>query len=542
LNQKTGYSQMDFSVSTIKYSETGYFSKIAIDYLNQADFLKDFYVHAPTPDGIKAAIKARQSFPTNRSLLVEELRDQYQGIALTAKQEKNLISLLDTNCFTITTAHQPNIFTGPLYFIYKIFHVIKLAEEFNVALDGNHFVPVYYMGSEDADLDELGYINIDGKKLVWETNQTGAVGRMKVDKKLVQLIEEIYGQIGVLPFGNEMAGLLRSAYTIGKTIQHATLELVNSLFAEYGLLIVIPDNARLKKSFQTVIEKELKEQFSHTAVQQTIRSLSEQYKVQAGGRELNLFYLFEDKRERIELKNNQYTVQSLQLSWNLEGVLNELEQFPERFSANVILRGVFQETILPNILFVGGGGELAYWLELKKVFAASEVPYPVLLLRNSFALIRGRQEAIMQKLGFTIKDLFQPAVFLINELVKTASQHSLDLSEELRTASTYYTALKEKAGKIDASLGDHVSAIEAKAIKRLAELEKKLLRAEKRKFDIQQQQISAFKQSVFPANSLQERTDNLSAWYARYGKEFMQMIHKASLGLEPDFIWITVND
>ena len=241
---------MDFSVSTIKYSETGYFSKIAIDYLNQADFLKDFYVHAPTAEGIKAAIKARQSFPTNRSLLVEELRDQYQGIALTAKQEKNLLSLLDTNCFTITTAHQPNIFTGPLYFIYKIFHVIKLAEEFNVALEGNHFVPVYYMGSEDADLDELGYINIDGKKLVWETNQTGAVGRMKVDKKLVQLIEEIYGQIGVLPFGNEMAGLLRSAYTIGKTIQQSTLELVNSLFAEYGLLIVIPDNARLKKSFQ----------------------------------------------------------------------------------------------------------------------------------------------------------------------------------------------------------------------------------------------------------------------------------------------------
>jgi len=533
---------MDFSVSTIKYSETGYFSKIAIDYLNQADFLKDFYVHAPTAEGIKTAIKARQSFPTNRSLLVEELRDQYQGIALTAKQEKNLISLLDTNCFTITTAHQPNIFTGPLYFIYKIFHVIKLAEEFNVALEGNHFVPVYYMGSEDADLDELGYINIDGKKLVWETNQTGAVGRMKVDKKLVQLIEEIYGQIGVLPFGNEMAGLLRSAYTIGKTIQQSTLELVNSLFAEYGLLIVIPDNARLKKSFQPVIEKELKEQFSHSAVQQTIRSLSEHYKVQAGGRELNLFYLFEDKRERIELKNNLFTVQSLQLSWNLEAVLDELEQFPERFSANVILRGVFQETILPNILFVGGGGELAYWLELKKVFAAAEVPYPVLLLRNSFVLIREWQETIMQKLGFTIKDLFQPAVFLINELVKRASQHSLDLAEELRTASTYYTALKEKAGKIDTSLRDHVSAIETKAIKRLTELEKKLLRAEKRKFDIQQQQISAFKQSVFPANSLQERTDNLSAWYARYGKEFMQMIHEASLGLEPDFIWVTVND
>ena len=146
---------------------------------------------------------------------------------------------------------------------------------------------------------------------------------------------------------------------------------------------------------------------------------------------LRHFYLFEDKRERIELKNNLYTVQSLQLSWNLEGILQELELFPERFSANVILRGVFQETILPNILFVGGGGELAYWLELKKVFAAAEVPYPVLLLRNSFALVREQQEVIMEKFGFSKKDLFQPAVFLINELVKRESLLSLDLVEEL---------------------------------------------------------------------------------------------------------------
>ena len=120
--------------------------------------------------------------------------------------------------------------------------------------------------------------------------------------------------------------------------------------------------------------------------------------------------------------------------------------------------------------------------------------------------------------------------------------YHIAVTEEIPKLIIEKAALKEKAGKIDASLGEHVSALETKAIKRLTELEKKLLRAEKRKFDVQQRQITAFKQSVFPSNSLQERTDNLSAWYASYGKGFMQMIYEASLGLEPDFIRITVKD
>lgn len=521
---------MDQKANYLSYQSTGYFTRIVSDYLLQSPLLRPFYQHTPDLEGIKAAITARGSFDTPRQLLVEVLQEQYNGIATTGKLNQNLQSLLQPSTFTITTAHQPNIFTGPLYFIYKIMHAIKLADELKAQLPQHNFVPVYYMGSEDADLEELGFVNVGGQKLIWQTKQTGAVGRMKVDKALLALIHNIYGQAGVLPFGNELTDLLKRCYTEGKTVQQATLELVNALFGEYGLIVLIPDNAKLKSAFHTVVSKELTQQFSHTIVADTIAKLGEHYKVQAGGRELNLFYLLNDKRERIELDNGVYVVKALGLSFTQEEILNELNTNPERFSANVILRGAFQETVLPDIAFIGGGGELAYWLELKNVFAAVQIPFPVLLLRNSFLLMNQSQADKVTKLGFTDADLFHDELTLLNTLVKRESDHQLNLSNELQQAKDYYAHLRTVTDAVDKTLSEHLIALEKQALKKLTELEKKLLRAERFKYDTQKQQIAKLKHDLFPNNSLQERADNFSLYYSSYGREWLRMIYDVSTG------------
>ena len=533
---------MDRTFHYLAYQRTGYFTKITTDYLQQHEQLQPFYHYPVSVEGIKRSIIARKQFDTNRTLLVDELRKQYSTISLSARQEANLQALLSENTFTITTAHQPNIFTGPLYFIYKIIHVIKLADELNLQLPENKFVPVYYMGSEDADLDELGFINLGGQKINWNTKQTGAVGRMKVDKDFIRMIGLIHGQIGIHSYGKELTDLFKQVYTEGKTIQQATLELVNQLFADFGLLILIPDNAELKRSFQSVIEKELTEQFSHKAVEETIADLSKQYKVQTGGRELNLFYLIDDKRERIEVisnklqeTSNKFQVTSLNLIWSKDEILNELKEHPERFSANVILRGVFQETVLPNIAFVGGGGELAYWLELKKVFEQVQVPYPMLILRNSFLWMNKAQQERLHKLGFTIEDSFKKQDALLNELVRKESSKQLDISKEIENINAIYQQLQVAAGTIDTTLSDHTKALQSKALKQLVALEKKLLRAEKRNFETQQRQIEKLKHELFPADSLQERQENFSLLYAQFGKEWLQSIYDASKGLKQEF-------
>ena len=527
------------TAKSISYSSTGFFSKLVSDYISGDEKLKPFYKYPVSIEGIKASIQSRDTFNTDRQLLVNALQKQYEGIELNERQTDNLNALLSNKTYTITTAHQPNIFTGPLYFIYKILHAIKLADELKIKLPEYNFVPVYYMGSEDADLDELGYINLSGEKLLWETNQTGAVGRMKVDKALQKIIGNIQGQIGIHPHGNELVELFKRCYTIGKTIQQATLELVNSLFGDYGLLVVVPDNAILKASFNDVIKKELTEQFSNKAVTETLAALNKHYKAQAGGRAINLFYLIDDKRERIEVENSGFKVEALDKYWSLAEIFDELEFHPERFSANVILRGVFQETILPNIAFVGGGGELAYWLELKKVFEAAKVPYPMLVLRNSFLFINEKQAERITKLGFNIEDFFKPELDIINQLVKKNSSNKLSFNKEFEQIQALYQQIKKDSILVDATLGIHVDSLQKAAIKKLEELEKKVLKAEKRKFGHQKDQITHLKAVLFPKNNLQERIDNFSIPFAIEGKEWFNTIYQYSEGLAQKFSVIT---
>jgi uncharacterized protein YllA (UPF0747 family) len=289
---------MNCSATRVPYRQTGAFSKIALDYIDMASGLKPFYSQAPTLQGIQRSIDERKQFTTNRDLLVKELSSEYAEVETSDAVKNNISSLLSPDTFTITTAHQNNIFTGPLFFIYKILHAIKLAEHCKNSLPQYNFVPVYYMGSEDADLEELNHIFLGGEKLVWDTKQTGAVGRMKVDKELVKLIDLMEGQLTVFPSGDEIISLIRKYYQEGETIQSCTFKFVNELFGEYGLVILLPDNAALKKQMIPLFEDDLLNQTASGIVEKTAEKLNESgYKVQANPREINLFYLKDDKRE-----------------------------------------------------------------------------------------------------------------------------------------------------------------------------------------------------------------------------------------------------
>lgn len=532
---------MSFSAKYIPYSKTGSFSKIVTDYLENAPLLQPFYGPRPDMEGIKKAMAARKKFNTDRSLLVAELRKQYAALPGAGKVKANIESLLQENTFTVCTAHQPNIFTGHLYFIYKIIHAIRLADELKKHLPGADFVPVYYMGSEDADLEELGEVSINGQKYHWDTDQQGAVGRMKIDKAFIALIDDIDGQLSVEPFGKEIISLVKKYYTLHKTIEQATFEFVHELFAAFGLLIFLPDNPVLKKAFSAINAKEINEQFSHILVEETIAAFPPQYKVQAAGREINLFYLKDNIRERISREGDKYKVQHTDIIFTEAEIKAELETFPERFSQNVILRPVYQELILPNIAFIGGGGELAYWLELKKVFEATGVPFPVLVLRNSFMIVNLKAAAKIKALGLDAMDFFRPAQVLIEELVKRESSVSLDLTEEKGSLLALYHNIKVAATNIDVTLKGHVESLETAAIKRIEKLEKKMLKAEKKKFEAQQRHIHKIRDMLFPSGTLQERVDNLLPYYAVYGKAFIEMLYRNSTGLQQEFCIVEEN-
>ena len=527
---------MDCTANRLPYRQTGCFTKIVMDYIDQAAVITPFYSHPPSLAGIKEAIEARKNFNTNRNVLVDELKKQYTTVASSEKVKQNIENLISSDTFTITTAHQPNIFTGPLFFIYKILHVIKLAEHFHSLLPSYKFVPVYCMGSEDADLDELGHTYVDGQKINWDTKQTGAVGRMKVDKELIKLISLVEGQLAVQPFGNEIIAIVKECYKENSLIQDATFRFVNTLFAEYGLIVIIPDNPGLKKQMLPVFEDDLLNETDSEIVENTSKKLGALYKIQVNPREINLFYLKEGVRERIVKHGTRYKAQGLDLSE--EELKKELAEHPEKFSPNVILRGLYQETILPNIAFIGGGGETAYWLQLKELFEHYKAPFPVLILRNSFLVVEKKWQDKINKLGFTIEDLFLPEQELVNRLVAKETDNKLQLNGTLTEAERLYENIKKQAASIDITLEKHVDALKLQTIGRLQELEKKMLRAEKRKFTDQQRQIHTIKEYLFPNNGLQERQDNFMSYYAKWGRDFINQLYKHSLGLEQEFVTV----
>ncbi len=527
---------MNFKSTLTTYEQTGFFSKFVLDYLKGGEQLKPFYKYPVSIDGIRAAIADRKKYPGNRALLVAELQKQYRGITLSAKQQFNLAQLNQPDTYTITTAHQPNLFTGHLYFIYKILHAIKLCDKLIAEIPEHHFVPVFYMGSEDADLEELGHVTINGIKHEWQTEQTGAFGRMVIDKALIKILDTLAGELTIHPFGAEIVDQMKACYTDGLTIEQATFKLINNLFGEYGLIVFLPDNPALKGAFIPIVEKELKEQFSYKMVADTVADFPAKYKVQAGGRALNLFYLNGNRRDRIEKHENRYTIMDTGINLSPAEILLELKTNPERFSPNVILRPVFQEMILPNIVFIGGGGEVAYWLELKKVFDAVQVPFPVIVLRNSILVVEKKVSEKWRALGFSNTDLFKPEQDLMKLLVKRDSAVQLNLEKEKQGIHTFYTQIKSTAGAVDTTLQKHVAALEKQALTRIEALEKKMLRAEKRKFEAQQRQLNKLKTQLFPHQSLQERVENLMPFYAKWGNGFIKHIYENSLGLEQDFV------
>jgi bacillithiol biosynthesis cysteine-adding enzyme BshC len=528
---------MDCIATRLPYRQTNHFTKIVLDYIDQSEQLKPFFGQAASVQGIQSSIEARKQFPTNRKLLVEELRKQYTDIKGSEKARENIESILSENTFTITTAHQNNIFLGPLYVIYKVIHAIKLADHLNATIPQNKFVPVFYMGTEDADLEELNHIYVDDEKIAWNTKQTGAVGRMKVDKELLKIISKIEGQISVLPIGVEIISLIKDCYREGMMMQDATFKFLNALFGEYGLVVLIADKPALKKQMMKIFEDDLMNQTASDIVQETSKKLEGAgYKTQAHPRDVNLFYLKDNIRNRIVFEKERYTVADTRIDFSRGEILKELNEYPERFSPNVILRGIYQETILPNIAFIGGGGELAYWLEFREHFQHYKVPYPVLILRNSFLIVEKKWQEKVSKLGFETEDFFLTEEELIKRFVAKESKREIKLNGNLDEAIQLYELIKIQAAKVDITLAAHVEALKVQTLHRLEELEKKMLRAEKRKFSDQQRQIHSIKQKLFPQNGLQERVDNFMYYYAKWGKDLIRQLYQHSLALEQEFV------
>lgn len=494
----------------ITFQNSGYFSQLIVDYLNQEEKVQSLYHRFPSVENFNLQIEEKKNnfSVENRAVLVTQLEKQNSTLEISEATKQNISSLKSENTFTVTTGHQLNIFTGPIYFIYKIVTTIKLAQELKNSFPDKNFVPIYWMATEDHDFDEINHFNFEENKISWQKDSKGPVGRLSTNG-LDEVFNEFSNYLNSSENATFLKKLFKQAYLEHSNLADATRFLVNELFKEFGLVIIDGDDIQLKKTFSTYVKEELLKRENHIKIDKTCELLTD-YKIQVNPREINLFYITDTLRERVIFEDNLYKINNTLLSFTESEILVELENYPERFSPNVVLRPLYQESILPNLAYIGGGGELAYWLQLKSMFTYNKVTFPILQLRNSALIVTEKQNKKIEKLNLDWKDLFLKQDELLTNKTNEFSNISFDFETQKQFLQKQFNSLREIASLTDASFIGAVNAQEAKQVKGLEKLEKRLLKAEKKKHQEKLDRILSIQNELFPNQSLQERKINFS--------------------------------
>lgn len=497
---------------TIHRAASGLFT----DLSNALTYNQEAFAHllaAPfSLEAFEAQIQRKtQHFNTaKRQVLVSALQKQYAGFPSAPEVDANIASLGDNNTFTVTTGHQLNLLTGPVYFIYKILHTIRLAEELTAKYPEQKFVPVYWMATEDHDFAEINHTRLFGKNISWDEEQGGPVGEYELSGW--DTVKDTISAFFQNNLDSEVHAIL--AQYNGKNLSEATKSLVHALFSRYGLVIVEPNDKALKQEFVPVMKQEILESFAEKAVQETNAKIEEMgYKTQVFAREINLFYIQKGIRERLVLENGKINVLGLG-TFSREEIAHQMEQSPEKFSPNVVLRPVYQECILPNLAYIGGGGEIAYWLQFKAAFDACNIPFPLVQVRNSLQLIDANTQKKMAKLRLETKDIFTELNELKRLYVLENSGEELDFAQLDAISIQLSNQITAQVSQVDPALQSFAAAEVVKLEKQVEGIKAKLIKQQKSRFDNAMKQLEDIHEKMFPQNGVQERKDNFFSFCA----------------------------
>jgi len=498
---------MQLKKTLVPLEKTNFFSKLFLDYVNDAQGkkLSRLYAYQPSVEGINSFVANNTYNNLNRDLLVTELRTQNNDVTLSEATKNNINKLADKNTYTVTTGHQLCLVTGPAYFIYKIISCINLCETLNKQNPDNHFVPVYWMASEDHDFEEINHINLFNKKIVWNTDQKGKVGTFALTG-IDAFLAEIKQALGDSEQAEKLNTLLTNAYS-RNNLTNATRYLVNELFGKYGLVILDGDSKILKQEFIAEIKQDVFENTAFKNVTSSNSTLKQQgYDAQVTPREINIFYAFKNVRERITKDGDRFKVLNTEISFSKEEIAKLIETETDKFSPNVVLRPLYQQKILPNAVYVGGPGELAYWLQYKAMFDEAQLGFPVLIPRNFIFYLDKNLQQKMQKLNLSTQDFFTEK----DKLVKSyaLSQQPFSLEKEKEDLKILYNNVRTEISKVDKTLEATSEAELQKNLKSLEMLEQKGIRSIKQKNEQAINQIETTFTRLFPNDIPQERYEN----------------------------------
>ena len=518
---------------------------LLLDYLYHAEKVQPFFPgvsslefsRLPEPDG---------SWPrlAHRAALVETLRRQNRNWGASPRTMENLDRLAGDHCRAVVTGQQVGLFTGPAYTIYKALTAVKLAEAYRRrAVEA---VPVFWMATEDHDLEEVGRTWIPAadstlKSVQYAQKSEGnrlPVGPISFDPSIAGHLDQFLQGLSDSEFKPVLAARLKRFYRAGNTFGQAFAEAVSFLLSEYGLILLDPREPTLKKLAKPVF---LQAAEAWSQLGGLLRGRNQQltragYPPQVSG-EAGASFLFweqDGKRRGVVGTRNGFSLKGS------SGVLPDLrgliEQTPGQVSPNVLFRPVVQDYLLPTLAYVAGPSEVAYYAQISPLYHALGRDMPRVVPRASITVIEKRIQKLLAKYRLEFRDLFHGSRPLMKQIVESTVNEEVGARFD-RLEGEFYDRLgemEEPLKAVDPTLVGALGTTRKKIQYQLENLRAKFVGAESRQREILTRQVDSLLRTLYPSRGLQERQINIFHFLSRYGPEFLEELYDAIDLSNPD--------
>jgi bacillithiol biosynthesis cysteine-adding enzyme BshC len=509
------------------------------DYCTRFEAVADAYTGNWTDAADRqAAADAAADRPADRTVLAEVLHSQNASWGAGEATRRNIETLRDPNSVAVVTGQQVGLFTGPLYTIYKTITTLKLADDL-AELTGQPVVPVFWVEGEDHDFDEIagtqvlrhnelvdlrysGHAEADAPA----DGNLGAVGRLPLTDQIGRVLEQLDAALPDSDFKAAVMEPVRAAYAAGTPLEDAFARLLTSLFDGSGLVLVNPDDRRLKALARPLFRREITDpETSSARVQQAGRRLAEAgYHVQVRTRATNLFLLDDVGRHPIDLRGDgRFELRTDGRTFSEADLLDRLADDPEAFSPNVVLRPLMQDRILPTAAYVAGPSEVSYFAQYRGVYEWAEMDMPMIHPRASVSLVESKVEKVLDKFDLSICRFGDPLDALFQEIVVREMEVDVDeiFQEAMQPIHESINDLKPHVEAVDRTLIKSAEATRASLIEAMNALKHKVVKAEKRQKDEVRAQLEKAHANLRPGGALQERTVNVLYFLNKYSRDLL---------------------
>ncbi|MFC2139294.1 bacillithiol biosynthesis cysteine-adding enzyme BshC [Bacteroidota bacterium] len=523
----------------INFSDIPGQNELFLDYLYNFENVARFYKNDFRDFGNYGYIFERVSTErlSKREEVTSIIRNQYKRFSPSKKTQYNIDLLKSENTLAVVTGQQLGIFGGPLYTFYKIITTIKLCKYLKENHDKYQFVPVFWMEGDDHDLDEIRSCNLINNKNEIETisyddglppeENRGSVGNISLDDNIEGLLAKLESTLRDTEYKDDVMNLLSSHYKKGSTFKEAFSSLLFELFDDEGLVIFDPVDVEVKKLLSPIFSKEIEDFREHTAgVVERSAELEETYHTQVKIKPINLFMLDGTERLLIEPVEDEFRLKGKRKKFSLDEILEVLQNEPERFSPNVLLRPICQDYLLPTAVYVGGPGEISYFAQVIPLYQYFKIVQPIIYPRSSLTIVEKNIKDITAKYKLDYKDMFTDTQNLEDSVISSLSDVNLEklFNKYLDHLNEPISGLREQLKKIDGTLEDPLNKTINKIEQSLNQLKSRAQGAEKRKFEAAIRQITKTKTMIYPNDNLQERELNFIYFINKYGLDILNWI------------------